>query len=445
MNAFITKTIHSHAYRMPSVRQTGMETWYLTYGLLGAAVGGMLPIIIPLLALKRFGGAVQVGLVMAAYNLGGLAAPFWGGIADRCGSNRRLLIIALSLVAAVLALLTYIRNYTSWLGISIVEGIGVVGAVTLGTLFIVENHPREEWDHRIGRLQMVNGGGQVCGFLLAALLSRYSLNGALLVAAGLTALAVLPVRLTPKTTIAKRRRQPSFCLKSNRDRKSQTDWHRGLNLLHLRTIFDLIHDLSLSFKRFMFVWFLCLMGSAAMFTLYPIIMQDAFAIGQRQLSLVFAAAMGFSLFLYPQAARCNRRFGSPRVLSVFLGIRLAAFVGLFALLQAAMKSCAGFTAITFTIIMLCWPFLIVSGTALTAQLSTFGKGTHMGVFNAVSALACVTGSALGGCLASWSGYAVASSLFVITESLALCVLTRSHLSQIVGIETTGRMHAGGQC
>jgi hypothetical protein len=124
---------------------------------------------------------------------------------------------------------------------------------------------------------------------------------------------------------------------------------------------------------------------------------------------------------------------------------LAAFVGLFALLHAAMRSCAGFTAITFTIIMLCWPFLIVSGTALTAQLSTFGKGTHMGVFNAVSALACVTGSALGGCLASWSGYAVASSLFIITESLALCVLTRSHLSQIVGIETTGRMNAGGQC
>jgi MFS family permease len=445
MNAYITKTIHRDTYRMPLVRQTGMETWYLTYGLLGAAVGGMLPIIIPLLALKRFGGAVQVGFVMAAYNLGGLAAPFWGGIADRCGSNRQLLFFALSLVTAVLALLSHTTNYLSWLGISLVEGIGVVGAVTLGTMFIVDNHPREEWSNRIGHLQMVNGGGQVCGLLLAALLSRYSLNGALLVAAGLTALAVLPGRLTPKTTIARRRRQPSFCLGNNWNREPQTDNHRGSKLLHLRTILDLIHDLSLSFKRFMFVWFLCLMGSAAMFTLYPVIMQEAFGIGQRQLSLVFATAMGFSLFLYPQAARCTRRFGSPRVLRVFLGIRLAAFVGLFALLDVAMKNCAGFTAISFTIIMLCWPFLGVGGTALTAQLSTFGKGTHMGVFNAVSALACVTGSALGGCLASWSGYAVASGLFVITETLALCVLTRSDLSQIVGIETTRRMNGGGHC
>lgn len=74
---------HYDAYMTPCFRQTGMETWYLTYALLGAAVGGMLPIIIPLLALKRFGGAVQVGFVMAAYNLGGLAAPFWGRIADR--------------------------------------------------------------------------------------------------------------------------------------------------------------------------------------------------------------------------------------------------------------------------------------------------------------------------------------------------------------------------
>lgn len=74
---------HYDAYTTPCFRQTGMETWYLAYALLGAAVGGMLPIIIPLLALKRFGGAVQVGFVMTAYNLGGLAAPFWGRIADR--------------------------------------------------------------------------------------------------------------------------------------------------------------------------------------------------------------------------------------------------------------------------------------------------------------------------------------------------------------------------
>jgi hypothetical protein len=260
-NAYTDKMILRDASTMPSIRQAGTETWYLTYALLGAAVGGISPIIIPLLALKRFGGAVQVGFVLAAYNLGGLSAPFWGGIADRYGSNGHFLFLALSLVTAVLVLLSHTTNYLSWLGISLVEGIGVVGAVTLGTLFIVKNHPRDEWGNRIGRLQMVNGGGQVCGLLLAALLSRYSLKGALLVAAGLTALAVIPGRLTPRTTVA-RRPQSLLCFANNRNREPQTNYRPESNLLHLRAIIDLIHDLSLPFKRFMVVWFLCLMVSA---------------------------------------------------------------------------------------------------------------------------------------------------------------------------------------
>jgi predicted MFS family arabinose efflux permease len=118
-------------------------------------------------------------------------------------------------------------------------------------------------------------------------------------------------------------------------------------------------------------------------------------------------------------------------------------MGFFALLHAAIKNYDSYTAISFTIIMFCLPFLGVSGTALTAQLSTFGKGAHMGVFNAVSALACVTGSALGGCLASWSGYAVAAGLFVITEALALYLLKISDLSRIEKIETTRRMKVEG--
>ncbi len=60
-----------------------VEPWYLSYAILGYTMGGMFPILIPLLVLKRFSSACQVGLVMAAFNLGGLMAPIWGSIADR--------------------------------------------------------------------------------------------------------------------------------------------------------------------------------------------------------------------------------------------------------------------------------------------------------------------------------------------------------------------------
>ncbi len=60
-----------------------MEPWYLSYAILGCTMGGMFPILIPLLALKRFASVCQVGLVMAAYNMGGLMAPIWGSVADQ--------------------------------------------------------------------------------------------------------------------------------------------------------------------------------------------------------------------------------------------------------------------------------------------------------------------------------------------------------------------------
>ena len=71
-------------------------------------------------------------------------------------------------------------------------------AMTVGNLFIVEIHPRAEWNERIGWLQTFNSGGQVSGMLLAAALSQISLSISLLVAAGLVALAVLPSYQTPK-------------------------------------------------------------------------------------------------------------------------------------------------------------------------------------------------------------------------------------------------------
>ena len=60
-----------------------VEPWYLSYAILGCTMGGMFPILMPLLALKRFSSAWHVGLVMAAFNLGGVMAPLWGSVADR--------------------------------------------------------------------------------------------------------------------------------------------------------------------------------------------------------------------------------------------------------------------------------------------------------------------------------------------------------------------------
>jgi hypothetical protein len=67
-----------------------VEPWYFSYALLGVMLAGLAPILLPL-AVSRSGSPAEVGLVMPAFNLGGLASPLWGGLADRY----RLLLVGM--------------------------------------------------------------------------------------------------------------------------------------------------------------------------------------------------------------------------------------------------------------------------------------------------------------------------------------------------------------
>jgi MFS family permease len=71
-------------------RLAWIEWWYMPFALVNGAALGLTPILFPLAVESH--GAAQVGLVMAAYNLGALAAPFAGAIADRWHLHRPLAV-----------------------------------------------------------------------------------------------------------------------------------------------------------------------------------------------------------------------------------------------------------------------------------------------------------------------------------------------------------------
>ena len=167
-----------------------VEPWYFTYFLQGAAVAGLIPILLPLVV-SRTGSAAHIGFVMAAFNLGGLTAPLWGGLSDRYRLHRLLLAGGLLAITLGLAMFSMTDRFISWIALAFVQGTGASGAATVANLFVVEVHPKSEWDERIGWLQTFYGGGQVLGLLLAGGLSQIDLRFGLLVAAGMTAVAVL--------------------------------------------------------------------------------------------------------------------------------------------------------------------------------------------------------------------------------------------------------------
>jgi MFS family permease len=405
-----------------------LEPWYIAYAFLGIAVGGIFPIIIPLLALKRFEGVFAMGLVMGAFNLGWLLSPVWGSMADRHSSHREFLIAFLLIISVVLTALSYTTSLCAWLVLSVAGGIGVSGAVTLSNLFIIENHPRHEWGDRIGRLQMVNGFGQVVGMLLAALLSAVPLPAALLIAAGITISAVFPGRLAPKRRIEKMGLQ-GFVHKQNKNiscRHHLSDYKQQIpNTIGAK---EVVARRNGTFGWLMAFWFLCVTGSTMACTLYPAIMKDELGIGQRPLSLGFALATGASVLLYALAGTCSRRLGLTAMIKGSLMIRWTAFLGLFLLLSLYRSLSIPLTFLSFFIVFLCWPFIGVGCTALTARLSTFGKGAGMGVFTAMFALAAVIGASVGGWLASWGGYALAIGIASLTDGFGLAILACNELS-----------------
>jgi MFS family permease len=412
-----------------TVTQTGrlgqyrwVEPWYLSYAILGCTMGGMVPILIPLLALKHFSSTCQVGLVMAVFNIGGLMAPFWGSVADRYGIHRGLLSGGLIITSIALAALSFTNTFLFWLGLALIQGIGVFVAMTVGNLFIVEIYPKAEWNERIGWLQTFNSGGQVCGMLLAAALSQIDLSSSLLIAASLIAVAVLPSRLTPKVSHENAGYRSGSLYQGHHCHRIQESSYFSVEDFRINISRHISSVRNTPFEHFMGFWLLCVAGASAIYTLYPVMMQEIYGIGQELLSFSFAVAMGLSVFLYPQAGHLAHRFGPTRVLRSFLGVRLMAFLSFFFLEVYHFGGQVQLVLLSFSAIVLCWPFLIVSGTALTAQLSPLGEGKGMGIFCAVLATACVIGSAVGGWLAAQWGYDAAAGMAVITDALGLMLM-----------------------
>ena len=157
-----------------------VEPWYLTYAVQGIVVAGLIPILLPL-DVSKTGNAANIGLVMAAFSLGGLTAPLWGGLADRYRIHRWLLVGGLLISTVGLVLFSIPTNSIIRIVLSLLIGLGAACTATVANLFVVEVHPKSEWDERIGWLQTFYGIGQVVGLFFAGLLSQVDMKIGLIV------------------------------------------------------------------------------------------------------------------------------------------------------------------------------------------------------------------------------------------------------------------------
>jgi DHA1 family tetracycline resistance protein-like MFS transporter len=411
--------------------QRWVEPWYLAYALLGATAAGLAPILLPL-AVSHTGSATHIGLVMAAVSLGGLTAPLWGGLADRYRLHRWLLVGGLVVTAGGLAVFPFATQPAVWFALALLQGIGAAAAATVANLFVVETHPKHEWDERIGWLQTFYGGGQVAGLLLVGAFSTAHLRSGLLVAAGLTALGALLGMATAHTPPKpKGGARPILLHPARHGEWSQSSPQRLFHHLTARTFTVMSTALRSPFGLFLLAWLLAFGGSAAVFSLYPVLMQQLFGVAPAASSLVFALAAGLGLLLYSPAGLWSDRWGARWVLRTGFGLRLLAFTGLLGLGLVQFSGASWLALGAFVLVVLSWSLLTVSGTALTAKVSPVGEGEGMGLYNAVTAAAGVLGSALGGWAAGLWGYNAAVAMALVGVALGLILAIGIRVQTVV--------------
>jgi MFS family permease len=410
-----------------------IRPWYIAYLLLGMVTAGLLPVLLPLAAEAMSHQLATVAYVVGAYNFGLLTSPLWGALAERRKLYRQVFLGGFLLTALAIAALPLLQGISCWIGAAFAIGAGSGGAATLATMFVVEFSPRPEWEPRIGWLQSFNAGGQVVGLLLAALFSGAGdtdglwLSAAVLIAAIVVGGIGLPV--------ARGAWLPALKLRNI---------HQVLNI-HYLSVFPRIglpsgigsHIYHLNwqglrhlpkavgtpFGRFLLSWSMLAFAVAAFFSYFPLMLSKSYGIAVHASAAIYALAAALSIGLYVLTSHLAARYGSGRIYLIGLLLRMGGFVLLLAPFLPSIASQDNMLLGEggFSLIVLTWPLLSVSGTDLAARLTPFSEGAAVGLLNAGLALATAIGTIVSGPIIHRCGYA-AIPLMALTGLLISLLL-----------------------
>jgi hypothetical protein len=392
------------------------EQWFLSYGLLGLTLNGLVPVLMPLAA--PHGGAA--GLTYAAFSLFGIFAPFLGSWADRTGRHRDLLVWGAMSSGALLLLFDFVAEPLRIL-LAAGAGLGAMATTTAGNVLAIQGQAEPLWDTRVAMLQRYISAGQVIGLSTAGLLARghpgagFIVAGFGLVAAGALAFVSAP-HGAPRGPAAKPAPRPMM----GGDAGVSGPHHRGHHLSWAEFRDDL-QVITSPLRHFLIVWLIAYPAMNGFATLFPLAMTRQFGMSPILPSCTYAAGVAASLLLYRPVGAATRRLGGGRILVSGIAARLLV-LGVLAIAGFAhFGGIAWLVLIGFALIQFVWPLLAVGANSLSVRLAPTARGESVGLFIAATSLAAALGSALAGMIFGDAGFTALAAAACVAVAIALAL------------------------
>lgn len=386
-----------------------LAPWFSAYALAGLLVNGMVPVMLPVTV--KPAGTVAVAAVVAAFFVGQLTAPLLGTLADRRGWQRPIFLASFPVMAAAAVAIGLGGSVAVWMPAAFVAGAAAGAAQTLGSVFIVEGHPKSEWDTRIGWFRLTFGIGQIGGLAIGAVFADGDLMTGWLVAAGAILLGVvlgrfklphIPAVVVPAQTAAQA--SPTASAPAPQDRRR-----------------ELVTAIRSPFGVFLLSWLLAMIAVQTILNVLPLVMHDAFGMASSTTATVYLIGSIAGAALYPVAGAWAKRISAGRVLAVGMIITLAAFVFLAVafLADPSWRETAG--VIGILMIAIGYPFDYIGATMLAALLAEDGEGSAMGLFNSAVAAGAIVGALVPAAVAGSFGYGPFLAISAVVMAVAIVV------------------------
>jgi len=360
---------------------------------------GIIAPVMPIYATNLGATGLTLGLMIAAFSVSrGILQPFVGGLSDRHG-KKRFLIVGLIIYAMAGLSYSFANSIGQLIIIRTIHGIGSAMVVPIAMAYIGDLAPAHEEGRYMGMLNIALFAGIGSGPIIGGLfLDSLGMNSAFYAMASLSALSVIlvVVFLPPQETVEHRNLPPILSTLKKMMRNGHVI---GILLARMATMIIMIPTLGF----------------------LPLLMNKFMDSSGIEIGLVIASRTLVNSILQTPFGRFADRHNKTVILVVGCGvITIIMFVVPFA---RSLVLLMVLFAILGTGEAMAWPTL---GALAVEEGHTYGQGSMMGVFNMAMSAGIFIGSLGAGSMTqafgiSYSFYSVAVLLALLTTAAAVLI------------------------